>query len=272
MAGVLTFSCTHKTELPNEKPVDIQFEKEIGSVQEDKDIQSLIYEYSLKRTNPVITVKSKVEGEIINSELNQYNSQLVDSSTLLLSIDNKTAFIAIREGKLRLIEELKNEQNKVEAKLYADYQDFSGLIQTDNLLPRLSAERFSIDFINWFQQSKIYKNTYLHVQEMEAKMADYFYVNEEPIYLLDINVRKGTYVKKGQQLYRYMLPTKDIKYEISVPFNKEDVSEIQLLDDLKEKKFIYHIENRKLTIVLPFTKAVSLDEIKAKVVLKHLES
>lgn len=158
----------------------------------------------LSLTNKIFDVYSKVEGKVIDSELNSTLPQVLDTSTLIVAIDNRQSFLKIRAEKIKLRNEMKNFEAKLSDRMKLDFDKCLALIQNDNFLPEINTSEFSIDFVDWFK-SQTFFSQYEKAKKLEMEMEDYFYLNEKPIYLNKVLAKKGDLIQKRTVLYRYLL-------------------------------------------------------------------
>ncbi len=239
----ISVSCQHTEEeqkelLPKAKEIESQtiIPKEIND--------TVLVELTL--VNGVHKVYAKKSGKIINSELIDFNSRKIDSSTLIMSIDNREDFIKLRDLKKTILVDFENSSPVIKDQYSKDFEIFRSAFRLDNLLPEINSERFSSGFITFFKSQTLYTNLYIQAKEIEDEMVDYFYVNESPIFLDKVYVKKGDFVKKGSLLYTYLTDSKLI-YQGKLTISPD---EIQAIIDAKTGKEIkdYTIKNTMITL------------------------
>lgn len=254
----ICFSCGR--DLPNSEARV----KEIDSVKiqkprNEKMNDTLVLDLKLEST--IFEVKALVSGRVVGSDVDFKSPEKLDSVALIVSLDNRDAFLKLRKLKEELLKELKGLRGEV--KSLSDLDRLLGLIRNDNLLPELNSTEFSEDFINEIKQRKSY-SIYNDAKDTESSMQNYFYINEKPCYLNNILVQAGDFVKKGDVLYEY-LSDNELTYRMRVSFSKDDI--LRIYDNETNKDVVnYQIKadniyvfesikkrvkkNKKITILL----------------------
>lgn len=190
----------------------------------DKEYVNDKVELSLQLESKMINVYSKVAGMIQDSELKNNNAQWVDSTTIIVAIDNRENFLKLKKEKTILKEELIKSRESLKKDMWEDLDKCLGLVRSDNLLPEISTTEFSKEYVNWFKDQSFYKD-YLQAMSTENSMNNYFYLNETSVYLSKLYVKKGDYVKKNQLLYSY-LSERALVYSAVIDFRKEDIDRV----------------------------------------------
>lgn len=190
----------------------------------DKEYVNDKVELSLQLESKMINVYSKVAGMMQDSELKNNNAQWVDSTTIIVAIDNRENFLKLKKEKTILKEELIKSRESLKKDMWEDLDKCLGLIRSDNLLPEISTTEFSKEYVNWFKDQSFYKD-YLQAMSTENSMNNYFYLNETSVYLSKLYVKKGDYVKKNQLLYSY-LSERALVYSAVIDFRKEDIDRV----------------------------------------------
>lgn len=190
----------------------------------DKEYVNDKVELSLQLESKMINVYSKVAGMMQDSELKNNNAQWVDSTTIIVAIDNRENFLKLKKEKTILKEELIKSREFLKKDMWEDLDKCLGLIRSDNLLPEISTTEFSKEYVNWFKDQSFYKD-YLQAMSTENSMNNYFYLNETSVYLSKLYVKKGDYVKKNQLLYSY-LSERALVYSAVIDFRKEDIDRV----------------------------------------------
>lgn len=165
---IVLFSC--KESVPKEKEIPNEIQKESSAVT-IPPVENDTILLTLRLQNKIQTVYALEKGRVLTSELATFTAQKLDSTSLLLSLDNKEAFLKLRKLKLELIEEIERTNN---LELKEELQRFREAIILDNIMPELVSERFSSDFIKWVQKHKMY-TLYKEAILIESTMSNYFF-------------------------------------------------------------------------------------------------
>lgn len=258
----MSTSCQHENKMRIEQPP--QKEELENKIIPPKEINDTIL-VELSLVNRIHKVYAKKSGKIIHSELSDFSARKVDTSTLIMSIDNRDDFVQLRDLKKILLLDLENSNPDIRNQYDRDFEIFNEAFRLDNLLPEINSERFSVGFISWFKKQSLYTNLYMQAKKLEDDMIDYFYVNQSPIFLSKVNVRMGDYVKKGSVLYEYMTDDMLI-YQGGFDFSAD---EIQALLDATTNTAVnnYTIKDKRLIIKNKVKKNYT-NTLLVKVVLK----
>lgn len=247
------------------REVYIDEKDSVGSVQQVSTI-----DLRLQLINTVYSVRSEVEGEILHSELKTFQPQLIDSSTLLLSVDNREDFIRLRSQKLALVAELKKAEEQMPETIKDEIHNFVSLLKVDNLLPGLNPNKFSADFIQWFTKQPFYL-MYKEILLSEEKMATYFFMNDTAIVLKTIHARVGTKVRKNQVVYRYLKQKPFLNFRADFPYSESEIGKVEMISPNIEK-FQYRVKDGRIIVSLPMKTYFSLDSVDIHIQLKGAQS
>src|SRR5690606_6611508 len=116
--------------------------------------------------NKVFKVYAKKSGLIDETELSHFGTQKIDTSALILAIDNKEEFLKLKEQKNMLLTRLKEKTNGVSTELQEDLSYFITTLKPNTLLPEIDSDKFSDKFISWFKAQDSYKY-YVKAREIE---------------------------------------------------------------------------------------------------------
>lgn len=181
--------------------------KQKPTIIEDRVVEAIettdTLQLDLTLQNKVFKVYAKKSGLIAETELSHFGTQKIDTSALILAIDNKEEFLKLKEQKNMLLTRLKEKANAINTELHEDLNYFITILKPNTLLPEIDSDKFSEKFISWFKAQDTYKY-YVKAREIENGMEDFFYLNETPVYITSFYVKKGAFVKKGDLLYEYI--------------------------------------------------------------------
>jgi len=259
---LLFFSCSELPERKKAVPL-IRYPSKKMVAQELTVNDTIVLD--MKLSNKVIKVFSQKDGAVINSELKHFVPQFLDTSTLILAIDNQNEFIRLRRLKSDLSGALSSAAAQEGIKYSGELKMLLLSLSLDNLLPRVDSDKFSREFTVWFKSQPFYK-LYEQASFIEEGMKDYFFINEKPVLLKKMYVRNGQKVEKGDLLFEFIDNSGFLTYKAGVKFSKDDI--IKITDRVSgEELDDYIIKDGSVSITRKITTNPP-DLIKINVILK----
>lgn len=243
-------SCTHQAKTIVPKNVE---EIEVNTIDSVLDFSKHdTIEISATLLNEIHRKYANVAGQIFQSDLLNFKSQIIDSSALIIAIDNRSAFKDLRKLKVELTNNLKDiivKGSDFDTGLIMELNTLKDLITMDNLLPDISGGTFSSILLKVLQKANFIEK-YNSVLAKEDEMSNYFIINEQPIYINKFHVREKQFVAKNQLLYEYLDYSKELFYEIRVT---DSDGIVDVLDSKNRSIKKYKINGNKIVVTIPFS-------------------
>ncbi|MBN9294742.1 MAG: hypothetical protein J0G96_12265 [Flavobacteriia bacterium] len=258
---LLFFSCSESQNKKKHAPDAVSAKEESPKELAVNDTVVL----DMKLSDKVIKVFSKKDGTVINSELKRFIPQFLDTSTLILAIDNQNEFIRLRKLKSDLSNALSLAATQEGAKYSGELKMLLSSLSLDNLLPRVDSEKFPREFTVWFKNQSFYK-LYEQASSTEEGMKDYFFINEKPVLLRKMYVRSGQKVEKGELLFEFIDNSGFLTYKTGIKFNKGDI--IKVTDQVSGEELNDYIINDGSVSITRKNTTNPPDLIKINVILK----
>lgn len=259
---LLFFSCSESPEKEKAVPDTVSAKEEDSIELTANDTVTL----DMKLSDKVIKVFSQKDGVVIDSELKRFVPQFLDTSTLILAIDNQNEFIRLRKLKSDLSKALSFATTQKETEYSDELKMLLSSLSLDNLLPQVDSEKFSREFTVWFK-SQSFNKLYEQASFIEEGMKDYFFINEKPVLLRKIYVQNGQKIKKGDLLFEFIDNQGFLTYKVETRFNKNDI--IKVIDRISGDELNDYIINGGYVSVSRKITINALDLIKVSVILKN---